>query len=120
MLYNLKGTNISLTDEIRDYLEKKLATLDKLTDAEGARADVEIEYMKDEARMYRAEAMLIGTHLKSPFRAEVRGATLHESVDLMTHELAAELTRAKKKHIHSVRKGAAAIKDFVRGFGRGN
>ncbi len=51
MNYNLKGTNLQITPEIREYLEKKLGNLDKvLFEVETARADVELQYLRDEEK----------------------------------------------------------------------
>ncbi|HVV39119.1 MAG TPA: ribosome-associated translation inhibitor RaiA [Candidatus Paceibacterota bacterium] len=117
MNYNLKGTNLSITSEIREYLERKIGSLDKLlSDTDAARADIELEFLKDEEKMYRAEAMLHDPHTKVPMRAEARGTTLHEAIDMVAGELFSELSRAKKKRVHLLRRGAGHVKDIIRGF----
>ena len=117
MNYNLKGTNLSITPEIRDYLERKLAGLDKfIADKDAARADVELQYLPDEERMYRAEVMLSDPHMKASLRAQARGQTLHEAIDIATGEVSVELARAKKKHLHLLRRGSGKVKDILRGF----
>ena len=117
MNYNIKGTEVAITDEIRSYLEKKLEHLDKfLHNAEAARADVELQYLPSQAKVYRAEVMLHAPSLHAPVRAEGEGAGLHEAIDKVASELAAELTRDKKRRQHILRRGASRIKDYVRGF----
>lgn len=116
MQYNLKGTNLSV-DEYRSYIEKRLEALDKFFSREsGVRADIELQYKPSEEKMYRAEGMLHDHRLEGEFRAEATGASAHEAIDIMFNELQLEFTRAKKKRIHAVRRGAARIKDFIRGF----
>jgi ribosomal subunit interface protein len=117
MNYNIKGTDVPITDELCSYVEKKLATLDKfLSTIEAARADVELQFLVGEAKIFRAELMIRDPGMKAPLRAEARGQTLHEAIDLAIGELFTELTRAKKKRLHLVRRGAARVKDILRGF----
>jgi ribosomal subunit interface protein len=114
MQHNLKGTNLDLTPEIRAYVEKKLAGLDKfLNEGPAARADVELEYLKSEERTYRAELML---HDGKVVRAEARGRALHEAIDKAAGELFTELTRGKKKRVRTLRHSAAKVKEYLRGW----
>lgn len=117
MNYNVKGTGIAMTDEIRGYLEKKLAHLDKLVQSvSAARADVELEYAASEAKMYRAEVMLHEPSLKAPLRAEAEGGTLYEAIDKAVGDLNQELTKSKKKRLHNFRHSAVKVKEFLRGW----
>jgi len=114
MHYNVKGTGVPITDELRGYIEKKLATLDKFVYNEsGARVDVECEFMASQERQYRAELMLQD---KTQLRAEARGTTLHEAIDIAAGELVEGLTRAKKKRLHTLRHSAFKVKEYLRGW----
>jgi putative sigma-54 modulation protein len=117
MNYNIKGTDIPITPELRSYVEKKLSSLDKfLPDLGAARADVELQFLAGEAKTHRSEIMLYEPSLPAPVRAEARGSAMHEAIDMSVGQLTAELTRAKKKRLHMVRRGAGRVKDFIRGF----
>ncbi len=59
--------------------------------------------------------MLHSPHFKEPVRAEARAQTLHEAIDLVEGELFADLSRAKKKRVHLLRRGAGRVKDILRG-----
>ena len=113
MQYNLKGTSVDITDEIRSYLDKKLGGLDELLHGEAARTDVELEYLESEEKTYRAELML---HDGSVWRATARAGTLHEAIDKAADELYGELTRAKKQKRGTFRRNAARAKEFIRGW----
>lgn len=116
MQYNLKGTDLGITPEIREYLEKKLASLDKFVANPGAeRTDVELQYLVGEARMYRAEFTYREPGLGNSLRAEARGTTLHEAIDLAEAELFREMTRIKEKRTNVMRRSAARVKDFLKG-----
>ena len=116
MNYNVKGTGLQITDEIRDYVEKRLGRADKfLEDDSTAHTDVELEFKtSEESKKYRAEFTL--TACKQSFRAEAKGDTLHEAIDLATADLTQEVTREKKKNQDLFRRGASKIKDVIRGF----
>lgn len=117
MNYNIKGTGIPITDELRAYAEKRLASLDKfLNDKEAARTDVELELSPlVDGPKYRAEMMLHDPGARV-MRAEARGTALHEAIDLAAGELFSELTRSKKKRLHLLRHGAVKVKEYLRGW----
>ena len=115
MNYNIKGTGLEITTELRSYVEKKLQTTDKfLSDDTSAHADVELEYaiMRDGGK-YRAEFTV--TAASSFYRKDEWGSTMHEAIDLAINGLVGELRQHKKKKIHLVRRGALVAKDFLRG-----
>jgi len=115
MQYNLKGTGVDLTVEVRGYIEKKLNGLDELIHDEAARTDVELAYLESEEKTYRAELML---HDGFVLRSVARGESLHEAFDKALRELFNELTRAKDKKRSLVRRGATRAKEFMRGWRR--
>lgn len=117
MNYNVKGTGIDITPEVRAYLDKRLAHLDKFSaDLSTARADVELEFEVSQEKRYRAELMFREPGLPAPLRAEARGEALHEAIDLAAAELFREMTREKKKRLHIWRRGAARVKEYLRGW----
>ena len=114
MNYNLKGTDVSITDELRSYVEKKGNTVSKfMFDADAARIDVELSYIETEEKQYRAEFTL---HDKKIVRSVAHGSTLHEAIDGAAGELSRELTKDKRKRLHNLRQGAFKVKEFLRGF----
>ena len=116
MHYNIKGTALDISPEVRGYVEEKLAHLDKFFVGDsGARADVEVEHLQGEqSKKYRAEFSVVSG--AGSFRAEARGEALHEAVDLATAELIKEVDRKNKRGLKLFRRGAAHMKDFIRGF----
>ena len=115
MQYNIKGTGVQITPELRDYLEKRLRSLDKFANAD-ARVDIELGYQASQEKMYRAEFMFYEPGLHAPLRAQGRGGALHEAIDLAEAELFRELTRVKKKRLHLLRRSAARVKEYLRGW----
>ncbi len=114
--YNIKGTGLSITDELRAYAEKKLGATEKFLASDStAHTNVECEYsqMRDGAK-FRAEFTV--SVRSEVYRAEEWGDTMHAAMDLAIEQLVKELRRNKSKHMHLVRRGGAAIKDAIRGF----
>lgn len=113
--YNIKGTGLEISDELRRYAEKKLQQTEKFLQGDtAAHADIELEHdaLRDGDRN-RAEFTL--TAAGGLYRAESWGETMHSALDLAIAGLLAELSRDKNKRIDLVRRGAAKAKEFLRG-----
>ena len=111
MNYNIKGTDVVVTDELRTYVEKKLATLDKLAGRDSARVDVVVAYLESEEKQYWAEMNLHDAG--EPLHAESRAATLYGAVDATASELAKELTEAKTRRKTQARHDAVKGKEML-------
>ncbi len=115
MNYNIKGTELAITGELRSYVEKKLAQTDKfLSHDSSAHTDVELEYasMRDGSK-YRAE--FTATAAGALYRKDAWGDTMHEAIDIAIAGLVQELRQHKKRRLHFVRRSALAAKDMLRG-----
>ena len=116
--YNIKGTGLAVSDEIRTYVEKRFAHVDTFVGRDSsANLDVELQgQTSEDTQRYRAEYTLSASGYV--FRAEAQGDSLNEAIDLADAELSREVSRAKERKEHSERRGASRFKDFIRGFGR--
>ena len=115
MNYNLKGTGVEITLELRGYVEKKLTVADKLLHGEPPpHADVELvrEPLRD-GQHFRAEFTLVSG--SAVYRAEEWGQNMHAAVDLALDELLHALRDAKQKRVNIFRRTAARVKDYLRG-----
>jgi ribosome-associated translation inhibitor RaiA len=65
--------------------------------------------------VWRAEVNL--DSLGKRYNAKSVGETLQNAIDKMTHDLEAELRKSKTKEQNMFRRGGAAVKSFMRGFG---
>lgn len=116
MQYNIKGTDVSITPELRMYVETKLAHPEKFLGTDStAHIDIELQYFTGErGKKYRAEFTAVSGG--ETYRAEERGESMHEAIDLAVAEFTRVVRRSKKKHLVLMRKGAAQVKDIIRGF----
>ncbi|MBX4192018.1 ribosome-associated translation inhibitor RaiA [Candidatus Parcubacteria bacterium] len=114
--YNIKGTQVSVSEELRAYVERALGHAAKFLEADPTtHVDVELEFsqVRDGAK-YRAEFTAEASG--ALYRADCWGTTLHEAIDLAVGELTGELRKNKTKKLHFLRRGALRVKEFVRGF----
>ena len=116
--YNIKGTGVDVSDELRSYAEKKLQHAEKfLQNDSSARASIELEHQAlRDGDKYRAEFTVFASG--AVYRAESWSESMHAAIDLAIGELVNELGRNKKKRLHILRRGAARIKDYIRGWPR--
>ena len=118
---NVKATNMELTQEVSDYLDKRLESVEKLIDPNDTSAifDIEVEKLTGQqtGEILRAEINLqiTGKHL----RAEATEQTLLNAIDKARNEMLAELRKAKNKKRRLLRRGGTAIKGFMQGIGSG-
>jgi len=116
MNYNIKGTEVPVTDELRAYVERQLAHADKFVNGDTtAHTDVELQYLADgRSGKYRAEfTVSLGGQIH---RAERWGSTMHEAIDLAGGDLAHELSRNKSKKQSVLRRTSLRVKEYLRGW----
>ena len=93
--YNLKGTGLSITPELRFYLDRKLEGIEKFLQ-EPSHVDVELEYQEmRHGGHYRAELTIESAG--SVYRASEWAEALHPAIDSATNAVFGELRRKKKK-----------------------
>lgn len=117
MNYNIKGTALAVTDELRVYVERQLAHAERFAQDDAAHADVELKF--DEVRD--------GPKFCAEFTVECNGkvyratdwaVSLHEAIDLAGAELVSELRKAKTKRLDVLRHSATKVKEYLRGWRR--
>ncbi len=114
--YNLKGTGLSITPELRSYLDRKLEGIEKFLQ-DPSHVDVELEYQEmRHGEHYRAE--LTVESAGSVYRASAWGESMHAAIDVANNAVFGELSRNKKKRLHIFRRSAARVKDYIRGWRR--
>jgi ribosomal subunit interface protein len=120
MKIDLKTTNMSVTPDIKDYLDKKLEALEKLIDPNDTSVSCQVELGKTSNHhksgdIYRAEINLMKDGKQ--FRAVAEQETIMAAMDEAKDEIVRELKSFKSKQMSLVRRGGAAIKDMIKGLG---
>lgn len=120
MNITVKSTHQDLTLSMRELVEEKLSTLEKMVGGSNAPATLscEIEQSMSVERAgskYRAEGNLsVDGKL---FRAEATSGTLEGAVDRVRDDLMRELRQSRGKERGFLKRGGAALKRMLR-FGR--
>lgn len=116
--HNIKGTGIGVTPLFREYVTKKLGHVEKFTQNDStAHADIELEHKaQGRSKQYRAEFTL---SLKGEvYRANAWGVSMYEAIDVAIGELTESLRQIKKVRLHTLRRSAARVKEYLRGWRR--
>lgn len=115
---NIKTTNVKLTPELSEYLDKRMNALDKFIDSSDTSilCDVEVGQTTKHHQhgdIFRAE---INLHTAmGNFRAESEDQTIFIAVDEVQKQIIKELRRSRGKHRARARKGSQQVKDFLLG-----
>lgn len=113
-----KATRYEPTPEIAEQAEAQVGALARLA-GEGARAELELEQAvggQQKGDIWRAELTVVT--LTERFRAESTKAKLSHAITTVARDVGRELRRAKGRNRDFFRKGGAAVKGFLRGFGK--
>ena len=118
MRISIKATNIELTDSLREYVNARLESVKKLTTVadESLHAAVEIGKTTQHHKqgdVFRAEVNFHIAH--QMIRAVAVKDDLYAAIDEMKDELARELATYKDKERTLFNRGAANLKDIIRG-----
>ncbi|HEY4502808.1 MAG TPA: ribosome-associated translation inhibitor RaiA [Candidatus Paceibacterota bacterium] len=115
MNINIKGTNLELTADVREYLTKRLRAFEKFLDKDDTSVVCDVELARSthhqQGDVFRAE---ITMHTRRGVnRAESVGETVESAIDGVKREVIRELRRAKRKEVHLLRRGGAKLKAFT-------
>jgi ribosomal subunit interface protein len=115
----VKATGYQMTPDVSDYLDTRLATLEKLLGADAETTRCEVELGRDAGNMRHGEHVWFAEiTLRSPggasVRATNRAASINAAIDDVKEEAERQLRREKQAHIRIMRKSGAALKRLMR------
>ncbi len=116
MDYKLKSIGLSLSSEVKEYLDKKIGHVTKFMQGHTTH-DLEVDLVHDSAspdQKYKV-SLRLQDHKRSIY-AQAYGATLHEAIDISVAEFGREVLKVKEKDRSTSRSQAARLKDFFKGF----
>lgn len=122
MQISIKATNMELTPAIRDFTEKKVGGLGKFIGrADGAiKAFVEVGMTTrhhSTGNIFRAEIQITIPRVEQGIRTEALNDDLYTAIEDAKDQMKLELIKVKDKKISLVRRGARALKEFIRFWG---
>jgi putative sigma-54 modulation protein len=117
MNINLKGTNVTLSEAITAYVDKRLKKAAKLVgDDQAVRCDVELARTTshhNKGEIFRAEVHIVGPGKDIYVASEKED--LYAAIDAMRDEVLRELKAKKSKQISLIRRGGARVKAMAKG-----
>lgn len=121
MRIKIQATGLELTPAIVDYVEKRLQPLEKLFDEDGGDILLRVEVgvvtrHHKQGDVFRAEANTRAYH--QDFRAVAETSDLYAAIDEVREELEREVVSRRSKDRTLFRRGAAVVKDLMKGFGK--
>jgi putative sigma-54 modulation protein len=94
MKYNVRGENIEVTPAIREYVEKKIAKLERyFTEAPDAKVNVNLKFNQDKTSKVEVTIPLPQLVL----RAEETNVDMYAGIDLITDKLERQIRKHKTK-----------------------
>jgi len=118
MKINEKGVNMEITAEIKDYLYKKLAHLEKFLNPADDSVLCEVELGKisnhhNKGDVYKTE---INLHIAGKnLRAVSEMDDLFASIDIAKDDMVRDLQTNKDRKVSMMRRGGAKIKNLIKG-----
>ena len=115
----IKVTDYELTRETREYLDDRIASLEKFLGGDTALVRCEIELGRDAGRprhganMWFAEIRILSPG-STPVYAHNNASTVNAAIDDVKEEIERQLRSEKKLHIRLMRKTGSAIKNWMR------
>lgn len=118
MNINTKATNVELTPAIHNYLNKKIATFDKLINKNDESAALNVVLAKitrhhQKGDIFKAEMNL---HISGKvLQASSEEQDIFAAIDLAKDEMMRELKSHKDKRIGILKRGGAKVKQIIKG-----
>ena len=121
MHINTKATNIKLTPEISEYLDKRLSSLEKLIDSEDESVMCDVEVGKStmhhkSGEIFRAEINLHTS--EQDYRAVSEKEDLYSAINSAKEEIMQSIRQHRSKIRTLLRRGSISIKKRIKGFKR--
>ena len=117
----INAVNIELTEEIKEYIYKKLKSLEKFINFEDPSVSGDVRLIKEVGRQQTGKIYKIEISIMTPgkkFGVNAEGNSAYEALDLVKDALIKKISRYKDKKISLVKKGGAKIKSFLKRFSK--
>ncbi|MDP3958079.1 MAG: ribosome-associated translation inhibitor RaiA [bacterium] len=121
MHIKIQTTDLKLTREIDEYIRKRIGTISRFLGSDDAAAMAEVEVGRITYHHKRGEVFKAEVNLGMPgkqFRATAEAEDLYTAIDEVREELERGVVSAKGKERTLFRRGAAMLKDVVKGLDR--
>ncbi len=123
MQINLTSKNIELTDDVRDYVEKRVTNLEKLLSGIEGKVMVNFEVSRSTNHHKRGDIYHADCLIKidgQEFYASADREDLYQSVDEVKDTLYHEINKNKDRRQTLLKRGAMSVKKMLKGLSKRN
>ncbi len=113
---NIKATNIHLSDELRDYFDKKIDRLNKFFN-EQSEVIINADIGKSSEHHKSGDIFRAEIHIRAEgkeYYAVSEKEDLYSAIDDVKDEVVREMTSKRKKTLRLLRRGGAQIKNILK------
>lgn len=117
----IKTTNYQMQSETSQYLDKKIADIEKFVDESEGAARCEVEVGRAAGHPERGNIWMAEVHLiykGREYRSVATAESVNAAIDEAKDDIMRQLRRDKRFHIRIARRGGALLKRIIR-FGDG-
>jgi len=121
MNINIKATNVELTSEIKEYVNKKVDSIEKFLKDQNAQVQVEVAKTTNHHKngdVYKAEIDITSKGKK--FFVESEMEDLYSAIDEARETMVRELTQVKDRERTLFKRGATSVKKMLKGISNRN
>lgn len=121
MIINLKSSGVELTEETRDYLNRRLEGVKKFLPERKSVALLDVE-LNRVTKHHTGNVFLAEINIRvggRVFHAVSERPNLYEAIDHMKDEVTRELGSFKDKKLSLLKRGGQKIKNLLRGLSSG-
>lgn len=118
MRLNLKATDLTVTPQVRSYLDKKLQSLEKLVDFGDSAVMVDVELGRTTRHHQTGDVFFAEINIhrgKESFRAVSDRPDIMSAIDGMRDAIARELSSRKDKQVSLIRRSGQFAKAVLKG-----
>lgn len=104
----IKGTNLELTGEMKDFAEDKIGALAKFIDAMDAKVELERDRKHNSGNVFRAEVILVvgGKQMV----ADANATDIFAAIDLVIPKIKEQISKFKDKKKTLAKRGGRSAK----------
>jgi ribosomal subunit interface protein len=114
----IKATNFQMKEVIQNYLDERLATIERHLGIESENARLEVEVGRDAGHSQHGENWFAELQLRIPggnyARVVGEAETVQAAIDEAKDEMLRKLRTSKREHAGFIRKSGAALKRMLR------
>lgn len=114
----IKTTDYQMVPEVSDYIDERMAAIEKHLGAEGETARIEVNVGRASGKHHSEYSWFAEIDVKTPGGVDAHATnnedSINAAIDRAKEEIMAQLHKGKELHQREIRKTGSAIKESMR------